>query len=238
MADKPADKPAEADEAQAYEANDAEADEADAEADEAYKAEANEADYVEKTDEAEADDADDAVVLDELDGADKANATDQESNNQLGTDVVGLDKLVAAKGNDAVGSQFAAEVQDEVGSQFAAEVQDAVGSQFAAEVQDAVGSQFAKADADDATEDNKANKAEVSTIIVYLCCLRPFPLTKYCAIFSKDKEYFCPRPIANNNQLERADKVVDVTNIVDELNKLDEANETDEANNATIRQRR
>jgi hypothetical protein len=58
---------------------------------------------------------------------------------------------------------------------------------------------FAKADADDATEDNKANKAEASTIIVYLCCLRPFPLTKYCAIFSKDKEYFCPRPIANNN---------------------------------------
>ena len=214
MADKPADKPTEADEAQAYEANDAEADEADAEADEANEAKANEADYVEKTDEAEADDADDAVVLDELDGADKANATNQESNNQLGTDVVGLDKLVAAKGNDAVGSQFAAEVQD------------------------AVGSQFAEADADDATEDNKANKAEVSTIIVYLCCLQPFPLTKYCAIFSKDKEYFCPRPIANNNQLERADKVVDVTNIVDELNKLDEANETDEANNATIRQRR
>ena len=60
--------------------------------------------------------------------------------------------------------------------------------------------QFAKADADDATEDNKANKAEVSTIIVHLCCLRPFSLTKYCAIFPKDKEYFCP-PIANNNQL-------------------------------------
>jgi hypothetical protein len=35
---------------------------------------------------------------------------------------------------------------------------------------------------------------------VHLCCLRPFSLTKYCAIFPKDKEYFCP-PIANNNQL-------------------------------------
>ena len=55
-----ADKPAEADEAQAYEANDAEADEADVGADEANEAEANEADYIEKADETEADDADNA----------------------------------------------------------------------------------------------------------------------------------------------------------------------------------
>ena len=56
-------------------------------------------------------------------------------------------------------------------------------------------------------------------------------------VFSKDEEYFCP-PIANNNQLERADEVFVVANIVDELNKLDDANETDEANNATIHQSR
>ena len=31
------------------------------------------------------------------------------------------------------------------------------------------------------------------------CCWQPFSLTKYCAIFSKDKGYLCP--IANNNQL-------------------------------------
>jgi hypothetical protein len=31
------------------------------------------------------------------------------------------------------------------------------------------------------------------------CCWQPFSLTKYCAIFSKDKGCFCP--IANNNQL-------------------------------------
>ena len=55
-----ANEPAKADEAQAFEANDAKANEADAEADEANKAKANEADYVEKADETEADDADNA----------------------------------------------------------------------------------------------------------------------------------------------------------------------------------
>ena len=35
---------------------------------------------------------------------------------------------------------------------------------------------------------------------MHLCyCWRPFSLTKYCAIFLKNKGYFCP--IANNNQL-------------------------------------
>jgi hypothetical protein len=48
------------------------------------------------------------------------------------------------------------------------------------------------------------NIEKVSNITVHLCCCccwRPFPLTKYCAIFfSRDKGYFCP--IANDNQLE------------------------------------
>jgi len=46
----------------------------------------------------------------------------------------------------------------------------------------------------------KKNVEKVSKITVHLCCCwRPFSLTKYCAIFSKDMGYFCP--IANNNQL-------------------------------------
>ncbi len=41
---------------------------------------------------------------------------------------------------------------------------------------------------------------KISKITVHLCyCWRPFSLTKSCAIFLKDKGYFCP--IANNNQL-------------------------------------
>ena len=49
--------------------------------------------------------------------------------------------------------------------------------------------------------DAEADEAdEVSKITVHLCCCwQPFSLTKYCAIFSKDKGYLCP--IANNNQL-------------------------------------
>ena len=96
--------------------------------------------------------------------------------------------------------------------------QDAAEGLIAAEGQFAAENQFAKADANDATKDNKANNAEaneaideadeanlvrkVNEIIVHhCCCWRPFSLTKYCAIFSKDKEYFCPN--ANNNQLEQ-----------------------------------
>ena len=46
----------------------------------------------------------------------------------------------------------------------------------------------------------KKDVEKVSKITVHLCCCwRPFSLTKYCAIFSKNKGYFCP--IANNNQL-------------------------------------
>ena len=42
------------------------------------------------------------------------------------------------------------------------------------------------------------NVEKVSEITVHICCCwRPFSLTKYCAIFSKDKGYFCP--IANIN---------------------------------------
>jgi hypothetical protein len=42
------------------------------------------------------------------------------------------------------------------------------------------------------------NVEKVSEIIVHLCCCwGPFSLTKYCAIFLKDKGYFCP--FANNN---------------------------------------
>ena len=54
-----ADKPTDADEAEAYKANDAKANEADAEADEANEAEANEADT-------EADDAVEAIVTEEI----------------------------------------------------------------------------------------------------------------------------------------------------------------------------
>jgi len=44
------------------------------------------------------------------------------------------------------------------------------------------------------------NVEKVSEITVHICCCwRPFSLTKYCAIFLKDKGYFCP--IANNNKL-------------------------------------
>ncbi len=44
------------------------------------------------------------------------------------------------------------------------------------------------------------NVEKISKITVHLCCCwRPFSLMKYCAIFLKDKGYFCP--IANNNQL-------------------------------------
>jgi hypothetical protein len=51
------------------------------------------------------------------------------------------------------------------------------------------------------TKNLHANNVEkISKITVHLCCCwRPFSLTKYCAIFSKDKGYFCPT--ANNNQL-------------------------------------
>ena len=43
------------------------------------------------------------------------------------------------------------------------------------------------------------NEHVIDSIIVYfLFEWRPFSLTKYCAIFSKDKGYFCPTE--NNNQ--------------------------------------
>jgi len=43
------------------------------------------------------------------------------------------------------------------------------------------------------------NEHVINSVIVYfLFGWRPFSLTKYCAIFSRDKGYFCP--IANNNQ--------------------------------------
>ena len=43
------------------------------------------------------------------------------------------------------------------------------------------------------------NKHIINSVLVYfLFGWRPFSLTKYCAIFLKDKGYFCP--IANNNQ--------------------------------------
>ncbi len=81
-------------------------------------------------------------------------------------------------------------------------------------------------EADDTVELTKANKAEaneaadeadevnkdvekVSKITVHLCCCwQPFFLTKYCAIFLKDKGYLCP--IANNNQLGGGATGVDV----------------------------
>ena len=57
----------------------------------------------------------------------------------------------------------------------------------------------ADAEADEADEANE-DVEKVSKITVHLCCCwQPFSLTKYCAIFSKDKGYLCP--IANNNQL-------------------------------------
>jgi hypothetical protein len=44
------------------------------------------------------------------------------------------------------------------------------------------------------------NVEKVSEVTVHICCCwRQSSLTKYCAIFSKDKGYICP--IANNNQL-------------------------------------
>ena len=56
-----------------------------------------------------------------------------------------------------------------------------------------------EAEADEADEANE-DVEKVSKITVHLCCCwQPFSLTKYCAIFSKDKGYLCP--IANNNQL-------------------------------------
>ena len=44
------------------------------------------------------------------------------------------------------------------------------------------------------------NVDKVNEVTVHICCCwRQFSLTKCCAIFLKDKGYFCP--IANNNQL-------------------------------------
>ena len=59
------------------------------------------------------------------------------------------------------------------------------------------------------------NIEKVSEITVHLCCCwQPFSLTKYCAIFSKDKGYFCP--IANNNQLGGRAIGVDFSIVFDE----------------------
>ena len=55
--------------------------------------------------------------------------------------------------------------------------------------------------ANDATADKLPidNEHVIDSVIVYFSFgWRPFSLTKYCAIISKDKGYFCP--IANNNQ--------------------------------------
>jgi hypothetical protein len=61
----------------------------------------------------------------------------------------------------------------------------------------------------------KKDVEKVSKITVHLCCCwRPFSLTKYCAIFSKDKGYFCP--IANNNQLGGGAIGVDFAIVFDE----------------------
>jgi hypothetical protein len=55
--------------------------------------------------------------------------------------------------------------------------------------------------ANDATADKLPidNEHVIDSVIVYFSFgWQPFSLTKYCAIISKDKGYFCP--IANNNQ--------------------------------------
>ncbi len=138
-------------------------------------------------------------------------------NNQLGTDVVGLDKLIAAKGHDeldelvatkghdelnelvvAVG-QFAAEGQVATEGQVVAKGQVAAKGQDAAEGQVAAEGQFA-AKGEDAAEDqvaaNEANEAFVADdadgAVLY-------SLTKYSAIFAEVKGYF--RITTPDNQL-------------------------------------
>ena len=65
------------------------------------------------------------------------------------------------------------------------------------------------------TELEKKDIEKVSKITVHLCyCWRPFSLTKYCAIFLKNKGYFCP--IANNNQLAGGAIGIDIVIVFDE----------------------
>jgi hypothetical protein len=134
-----------------------------------------------------------------------------------------------AKANEAIESDAANEADSADEAADAAETTEAIVSNKAEEADDAIESDAAnEADsadkATDAAEETKANEAEankaadeadakadeadeanedvekVSKITVHLCCCwQPFSLTKYCAIFSKDKGYLCP--IANNNQL-------------------------------------
>jgi hypothetical protein len=89
------------------------------------------------------------------------------------------------------------------------------------------------------------NEHVIDSVIVYFSFgWRPFSLTKYCAIFSKEKGYFCP--ITNNNQLgigsgiscfrvasefeSRYNNPLEADNV--EANESNEA-EADEANEAT-----
>jgi hypothetical protein len=61
----------------------------------------------------------------------------------------------------------------------------------------------------------KKDIEKVSKITVHLCyCWRPFSLTKYCAIFSKNEGCFCP--IANNTQLAGGAIGIDFVIVFDE----------------------
>jgi hypothetical protein len=146
------------------------------------------------------------VAVSEANEADEANkaiatdATNVTNKADLANEVA--DANVANRANEA---SLADEADDAVEPDAANEADSADEAADAAEITKANKAEANEAadEADaEADEADKANEdvEKVSKITVHLCCCwQPFSLTKYCAIFSKDKGYLCP--IANNNQL-------------------------------------
>jgi hypothetical protein len=135
-------------------------------------------------DDAKADEAVESDAANEADSAneaaDAAETTEATVSNKAGED----DAVESDAANEADSADKAADAAETIKANEA-------------EANKAADEADAKADeADEANEDVE----KVSKITVHLCCCwQPFSLTKYCAIFSKDKEYLCP--IANHNQL-------------------------------------
>jgi hypothetical protein len=207
-----ADKPGDADEAKANEANKAEAYEADAEVNEAVEAIVTKEIESNVIDEIVA--ADEAIVIDEVIAVNEAILIGK---------VIAVDEAILDDAaNEAIVANEADDSDDEA---------DGV-----------LDNQLAELEKKD---------VEVSKITVHLCCCwQPFSLTKYCAIFSKDKGYFCP--IANNNQLGGGaigvdfaimfDETIVIVKIVsaneaiaiDRAIAVDRANTANEANEASL----
>ena len=149
----------------------------EAKANEANEAEANEAD-------AEVDEAVDAIVTKEI----ESNVIDE---------IIAADEAIVI---DEVIAVDEAILIDEVIAVHEAILDNVANKAIVANKADDTDDEADGVLDNQLAELEKKDIEKVRKITEHLCfCWQPFSLTKYCAIFSKHKGYFCP--IANNNQL-------------------------------------